>query len=480
VNASSFLGRSVALLAAIGGLGCWFDVPDLGSTSGAGAGSGPGGASGASGGGGSGCGSGSPIVDAFTTPLTITKFLAADDGIVMAGTRSGALKCGGKTLPSSDHEPGEIVHLDDAGHCTWGIDVVSTGFGASVKFAGGAIDAAGSSHFVGTSFGEIDGTTVKGEFVLKVDAHGSLEPGKGWIVLFSGNSRPGADDVAAAPDGGDIVAGKFIAQTPWSTSVGVLTGGGFVMRLGPSGSAVWAASFDTQANIMAVRRLISGPAGESVLLADGATMPVKDFNGVVAPGPGGALAAKLDPGGTQVWANTFGGDPGVIVQGAALDADGDVFVVGTFKSTFVAGKIKLKPTEDTNLFVAKLDASNGDVTFARTLGGVPANLPAIDVAADADGKHVWIASSLLDPLNFGCGLIEPLGGGDVVLAELGTDGQPLFAARYGTPLPESTLGIQRSPNGTVRLAGTFQNELDLGSVKLEHGPTSFIATIGDP
>jgi hypothetical protein len=439
-HASLVCARLVALSLAAGALGCWFDVPDLRAASGAGAGAG-GSSSGSGAGGGSGCSGPSPVTAAVGTAIAGFNLAAADDGVVVSGSLLSDLKCGATTLtkPQTTSSAAFLGHLDEAGHCTWAVEVEEPGFPGFVM----AIDAAGATHAIGGIGAEsrVDGVTpptqTAASFVIKLDEQGSSKPGHGWLVFLDGGSTlVEAFVVAATPEGDTLVAGHFL-HGPWDTGVGVLQGNTFVMRLGSSGSPVWA--------------------------VDAVGTPT-----------------RRPRGGQQVWANTLGGDTSVLIHGGALDADGDVLLVGSFGSKFIADSGELKPVQEENVFLAKLDGSSGKVKWAKNLGGTATGQTfGLDIAFDKSGQRAWIAATQFDPLNLGCGVIEPIGAGDVLLAEMTTDGDPLSVWRYGSSNAEQVFGISRSPSGVLRVTGAIGalDAIDFGTVTVKSGP-GFIATLG--
>jgi outer membrane protein assembly factor BamB len=100
-------------------------------------------------------------------------------------------------------------------------------------------------------------------------------------------------------------------------------------------------------------------------------------------GKGDVWVGKLDPAGQWLWVQTLGGAEAE--EGRAIALDGDsVFVAGTFQSqSLAAGAFDLTATSTTepDVFVARLNATSGDLLWARAFGGNGADSVASLVAS---------------------------------------------------------------------------------------------------
>jgi hypothetical protein len=115
-------------------------------------------------------------------------------------------------------------------------------------------------------------------------------------------------------------------------------------------------AFDANGNIYVV--------GDSYAAWQGSSLPVHAY-----AGGGDAFAAKLDPSGALIW-TTFLGQSGYDSGSAiALDASGNIFIVGMSEDTWEGTSPPLRDyTAGRDVFVAKL-SPNGELIWNTFLGG---------------------------------------------------------------------------------------------------------------
>src|SRR5262249_25657156 len=135
-------------------------------------------------------------------------------------------------------------------------------------------------------------------------------------------------------------------------------------------------------------------------------------------GDADVFVARLDgSSGAVLWADGFGGDQqettGNIVGGVAVDAAGNTFVTGSFKSGTVAFGVTTLTNADTgsqDVFVAKLDGA-GAVLWAESFGSTLDDRGqgiAVDQSGDAYVTGSFGAGGLAVP--FGSITLKSAGG----------------------------------------------------------------------
>lgn len=101
---------------------------------------------------------------------------------------------------------------------------------------------------------------------------------------------------------------------------------------------------------------------------------------------------KYDPSGNLLWARSAGGTLSDVGSGISADADGNVYVCGTFDSDtinfggIIVHQLNYK-TDNDNMFVAKYDA-NGNVLWVNNGGGGNSGNSALGVSTDGDGNVI--------------------------------------------------------------------------------------------
>jgi hypothetical protein len=105
------------------------------------------------------------------------------------------------------------------------------------------------------------------------------------------------------------------------------------------------------------------------------------------------LVVKLDPSGTQLWSRYIVGSDHDNPTDVALDASGDVYVVGwTMSDDFpLSGGMGQTLTGPRDAFIMKLDSGDGSILFSTLLGGDYTE-EAHALAVDASG-NLWVAGA---------------------------------------------------------------------------------------
>jgi hypothetical protein len=174
-----------------------------------------------------------------------------------------------------------------------------------------------------------------------------------------------------------------------------------------------------------------------------------------------AFVAKYDPSGLLQWVQSMGGAATQSGQNArsrsvALDAEGNVYVAGTFQATVDLGGVSLASAGGDDAFVARLDSATGSVEWAQRWGDQSHDSLTDDsLAAGPDGSVCLAVAS---------------GGQTNVLKFDGEVGEILWQKDFDWG---SRLAIDEA--GNVFVAGAFQSPFDAdpgpGTHMVSHDPT---------
>ena len=147
---------------------------------------------------------------------------------------------------------------------------------------------------------------------------------------------------------------------------------------------------------------------------------VGDFSGKASFGTGAgattltsagnqdAFVAKYSPTGSLLWAKDLGGAGGYDYgRGIAVDGSGNVFVTGDFSGTSVFGAgepgqttlSSLPANGGESIFVARLNATSGDLVWAEQFGGTVDNVGR-GIAVDTTG-NVYLTGGFMGNVAFG-------------------------------------------------------------------------------
>jgi hypothetical protein len=191
------------------------------------------------------------------------------------------------------------------------------------------------------------------------------------------------------------------------------------------------------------------------------------FTGVVDFG-GGALTSaglrdifvlKLSSAGNHIWSRRFGGvgnDDGIAV---AVDALGNVFVVGEYEANIDFGGGTLLHNGANDIYLLKL-SSMGTHIFSKGFGDFADQLSR-DMVIDGLG-NVLITGHLSSTIDFGGGALVSAGAQDVFAVKFTTSGNHVWSRRFGASAGQIGDGIGVDQNNNVILTGYFQTSIDLG------------------
>ena len=201
------------------------------------------------------------------------------------------------------------------------------------------------------------------------------------------------------------------------------------------------------------------------------------------PGPGSyplttggvsdVFVCKLNANGQFVWARRMGGQNYQDGNDIAIDKKGFLYLTGNFQGVtdFAPGKpeFTLTPSGYTNGFVCKMD-TNGNVIWAKQLGGVPGSMDQIKgmgVAVDDSGNVYSVGLFGYNPgggvdLDPGPGTFYLTGSGDfdLYISKLDKDGNFVWGKKLGTPSRESINKIALDQHGDIFITGYFKNKMD--------------------
>lgn len=319
----------------------------------------------------------------------------AAGNVYVTGTFSGTVSFGNFTLISEGGSDMFVAKLTSAGNYLW---VVQAGGGGYDSGGGLAVDASGSAYVAGTfssftaAFGShsiVNSDTRLANadiFVARLDTNGNWL----WARQAGSNNFDGGSSLVLDAAGNAYITGGFTGFTAvfGSHSITKIASNNtgvydlFIAKINAQGTWQWARSGGGQ-----------GQDGGTALAIDASSNVY--LTGLVQSTPGrfgpfsvsidnqsidDILVAKLDTDGNWLWATRAGGSGIDQGHGIAVDALGNAYVTGTFRSrTARFGSITLTNagatdplTTANDVFVAKLDAA-GAWQWAVQAGGTSSN-----------------------------------------------------------------------------------------------------------
>lgn len=296
-----------------------------------------------------------------------------------------------------------VAKLDSAGNFLW-----AHNFGSIENDLGWDISVSdtGDVYLAGAFQGQIDfdpdavGTAMetsngdRDAFVVKLDAAGSFQ----WVRSFGGSGQDEAFRVSVDTNNELLLTGPFretvnfgtVENPIYFTSANAEDPDTYVLKLDSSGQTQWAQHVSGIGNV-GFSRLAANADGSFFTAGafDSSVSFVSSGTSLTASSGKDAYIAKWTSGGSLQWAKQVSGSGDVLPQNLAVDAGGNVSLVGRFKGTVDAnpGSSSAMLTAADTAFdglLLTLD-TNGDFASGYSASGM--GLVRIeDVTVDIDGN----------------------------------------------------------------------------------------------
>jgi hypothetical protein len=285
-----------------------------------------------------------------------------------------------------------------------------------------------------------------------------------WARQFGDASNQVVSAVAVDAAGNVIVTGYFFGSVDFGGGALMSTGGSdvFVAKLDAvSGGHIWSKRFGDAAS-QAGMSLAVDAAGDVIVI--GNFSGAIDFGGGALTSNGGSdvFAAKLDSAsGLPIWSKRFGGAGDQFATGVVVDPTGSLVLTGYFSGKVDFGGGPLLSTGVSDAYIAKLD-TNGGYLWAKHFGGPAAFTDGRSVAVDTTGD-ILVTGGFSNVVDFGGGSLMSTGTSDAYLAKLDTNGGYLWCQHFGSPgTTTDSWGLAADGLGNALLAGDFSGTLNFG------------------
>jgi len=360
-----------------------------------------------------------------------------------------------KPLPALAADPGGATGTVELLASFGGVKIDSTraiapGPDGSAYVAGYFEDVAQFAPLSKTAAGKSDA------FVAQLKSNGEFA----WVATVAGPNEDTADALAVGTDGtigfgglfsGKIDGGGLLAQSYGSDDM-------FIAGVSPAGEVLWLWTAGGTASD-ATTALAATPDGgfiAAVSFAGTARFGETEYE---SKGADDVALVKLSSAGALEWLTPLGGEGNDQVRRLAVDGNGNVFILGTFKDSIDLGGGAMKAAGGNDLMLARFDASGRHVWSKRI--GNPFNEMAGGIAVDRAGNLVITGSYDRDVDFLGTPLVAS-GESDVFVARLSPDGAPLWVKSYGTEREDVGYGIGVDDAGNAVLTGWFESPINFG------------------
>jgi hypothetical protein len=377
----------------------------------------------------------------------------------MAGSFQGALILGSTTLGN----PGAFVaKMDPNGNPLWSLAFGASGSTSAVSFV--ATDPAGNVVVVGTFTGTINcggssltasGPSAEEIFVAKLDPNGNQV----WSKSFGdGTNTVSVGSLALAGTSGVVLAGTYDTSIafggPALTPAGTATAGDFVVALdAAAGGYQWSQNLPSTGSLYA-----AVDANQNVVLAGSYSGTVSvGGSTLTSVGSDDIFVARLDPSGNPLWAKSFGGPGDDEVGALSVDASGGPVLSGLSTSgvDFGGGTLPLNASYAVRL------SNSGSFGWSLSLGS---GAQIQSVAGDASGNVLLAGSASGPITVGSTTLPESSSGFDFLALELDPNGNLVssFRAGNGSGLTANAISVNAADE-VAAVAAARAGTVDMGS-----------------
>jgi len=323
-------------------------------------------------------------------------------------------------------------------------------------------------------------------FVQKLNTDGDFV----WAIQMGGAGWDGSRAITIDIEGNIYVVGYFSGSADFDPNPEVthnLDSDGaediFIVKLTENGTFVWA-------------KQIGGSAPDDATSvttdSDGNAYFTGKFQGTVDFNPGSEthnlnsngnediFVCKLDASGNFVWAKSIGGSSTDTSLSIVLDATGNIYTSGYFAGSMDADPGNGTETLNSNgsysdIFICKW-TNDGDLVWAKSYGDNGFDI-GYDLALDGLG-HLYATGRFEGTVDFdsGAGIqnVIAIGGADIYLLKLSTDGDIFWIRSFGSTFAEWGQGVDVDSAGDVYVTGFYLDTVDFDA----SGETAYLTSAG--
>ncbi len=281
-----------------------------------------------------------------------------------------------------------------------------------------------------------------------------------WAKRYGDAAAQTGTGVAAKGGGGAVFVGSFAGATNFGG--GVLTSAGatdvYLASVDSLGLPLWSKSFGDVAAQTAARVAVDAQGNIAVI---GDFAGKIDFGGgpLTSAGATDVFVAKFDPAGAFLWAKAFGNNVAQNGFDIAFAPNGDVVFTGSFAGTINLGGGALTSAGATDLFVARLDAA-GTYVWGQRFGDAVAQAGK-GITVDGQG-NVIVTGDIAGKVDFGGGELTSAGATDVLLLKLDPTGAHVFSKLFGNASAQTAAQVAADAVGNIVLTGSAAGKVDFG------------------
>ncbi len=358
-----------------------------------------------------------------------------------------------------------VAKLDSTGNWLWakraGGVSSDVGFGISIDYDGNVYITGTFSGTAVFGYAALISNGIGDIFIAKLDTNGTWL----WAESAGGINNDYGISISTDSSGNSYVAGYFSdSATLGNTTLISSDNDIFIAKLDTDGNWMWATSTIDQSSGYGGLDLACDSDGYSYIT--GQYQGTAEFGVISLAGIGypDVFVAKLDTYGNWLWACSAGSTNSDGGEGISIDSDNNVYITGEYYDNAIFGSFSLTSSGGFDIFIAKLDV-NGNWLWAKRAGGTDLNDHSLDIITNSRGDS-YITGYFGGTAHFGTTTYTIIGGSDVFIAKLDTQGNWIWASHAGESNQVSGHGISIDSSGNCFIIGYFREDAYFGTSTL--------------
>lgn len=338
-----------------------------------------------------------------------------------------------------------------------------------------------SSLAVGTyTFNNTSSYSSNDIIIVKYDPNGNLL----WAKSFGGGGFDEGRGLDIDGSGNIYLTGGFGSSSiafGTATLTNTYSSSFFLVKFDSNGSELWAKKVGENCNGTSIT--LSDIQGSIWITGEhcGAIIGSTTLNCISFPD---IFVTKLDLNGYVIWTKGFGGNNSDYPNDISFDANGNVYVVGSFRSDSLALSSSTLLLSGTgafpNMFIVKFD-SNGNDLWAKKVGGNSSE-SANGIVEDGNGNVTVTGYYGSSSVAFGTITVyNSPGSNEIFLVNYDANGNAMWVKTAGGSQSDYSYNIAKDAFGNYYISGSFMsNDLTIGTTTLNHAGNGdiFIAKLG--
>lgn len=302
-------------------------------------------------------------------------------------------------------------------------------------------------------------------FFAKYDINGNIL----WAKGFGSSLNDKGEAITVTPSGDCYMTGYFSSVTNFGgTPINSIGGYDiFIVKTNASGQVLWAKRAGGEGNDRG--NGIAIDANGNVYVT-GTFYQSATFNNstISCPTKTGTFLAKYDSSGQFQWATAAGSSDTTKSNAISIDENGNIYLTGYFKTETKFGSYNFISQGISDAFIVKYDPS-GNVVWAKQAGGSDED-EGEGICVDKKNHLIYITGEVHQPGNFDTCYFNTIGFMDIFVAAYTMDGNAKWVKIYGGHLRDAGAAITVDPFGNLYSTGLFNDVADFGGITLTGYP----------